>query len=145
MPALSAGESRIADALDALLRERSHRQLGEELGIAGTTVDRRGGEIDNWPLRHGLRLARGDAALRATVLDYLREVEPEGSAVRAVEHATESMGRAGGLIAGLAEALRDQRVDSVEAAVLRKQVADVQAALKRLDSDLEAQARQRRS
>lgn len=133
--------ARVAEALTDLLTRASHRALAMRLGIAGTTVDRRGSDIQQWPAGDLLSLAAEDAELRAAVIAWMNgtpALRIAGEALSAASDATSSMCEAGGLIQELAADLNDGRIDRAEARRAIEKIDGVTASLGRLRADCSA-------
>jgi hypothetical protein len=135
-PALRA---RISDALEVLLGGLSSRAVGDLLGIASTTVLRRGADLREWPADELLHLTRRDDALRSALLVYLTGDRESGDARHVDEALVESLAALGGLISQTAEALKgDRHCSQAEARRLLPAAREAQLLLGTVIADLVA-------
>lgn len=115
-PALRA---RIAEALANVLVSEAHEAIGRMLGLAGTTVTRRGDDPRVWGLIDGLDLALQHPPLADALVTYVRgEERTIGEAVRAIGALITELQRHGQVVSAMAGALSDGRIDATEARAL---------------------------
>ena len=109
--------ARIAHELGELLETVPLRQLGARLGIAGTTVARRGADLEQWPARDLIELAATHPPLALALVACMRgEDRPEtGRPTRAISALLAEMREDGELVATISAALADGRISPAEA------------------------------
>jgi hypothetical protein len=135
-PALRA---EVAVALTALLARVPHTEVGRCLGVAGTTITRRGEDLRSWPADDLLRLAAHDADLALALSRCGTGVEAEEpQPVRAVASLLDEVEAGGELTREIASVLRDGRVTVAEAKTLRLLLTARQRAEHQLLRDLAA-------
>lgn len=128
---------RLVLALGNALGNRSTYAIASTVGCDPTTVQRRGADLDAWPLRAALDLAVDDQQLAQAMIDYLQGTAVDGSAVRALPALFAELELLGGLVAQISMALADGRVDQQEARALadrfRCLLADAQQTVAHLE------------
>jgi hypothetical protein len=109
--------ARIAHELGELLDTVPLRQLGARLGCAGTTVARRGADLEQWPARDLIELAATCPDLANAIVCCLRPpVRAEtGRPTRATSALLAEMREDGELITAISAALADGRISPAEA------------------------------
>lgn len=132
---------RIAEELGEVLQVESHRAIGAELGVAGTTIDRRGAELPTWPATDLLALAVSREHLRQAVLAYLVGDQPEADPMRAETSARQAAQGMCSEAARLLALLDDGRISPSEAGEAIAEVDLLLARLQRLRGDLAVRAR----
>jgi hypothetical protein len=136
-PALRA---RISEALERYLGDLSSRAVGERLGIACTTVQRRGSDLRAWPADELLHLTTRDESLRTAVICYLAGELASGDAGRVDAGLVESLAALGTLISQAADALRgDHHCNLDEARRLLPILREAKSVLAKVENDLVAQ------
>lgn len=138
---LSALRARIAEALESYLQLNSHREIGDRLGRAGTTVSRRGSDLREWPADELLHLASRDHLIAESIKNYLdrkEEIADERQVDRDLMATLPSVGQ---LLQQIGLALSDQHVDLNEARRLLPIVQQAQTVLAKSATDLAEQIR----
>jgi hypothetical protein len=133
--------ARISETLDAHLLNVSARELGAKLGHAGTTINRRGGDLRQWPADELLHLAATVPEINEAVREYLTGSDVTGDARRVDSDLMDGLAALGMTIAHMAEAMRDRHCDVREAARLLPLVQQAQAQLAQAAKDLAEQVR----
>jgi hypothetical protein len=111
----------VASALAHLLARTSAAEAGRWLGVADTTITRRGDDLRTWPADDLLRLSGHDADLAQALARCGSGVEAEQpEPVRAIPALLAEIESGGELTREIAAVLRDNRVSSTEARRLRK-------------------------
>ncbi|MEY2855643.1 MAG: hypothetical protein RL030_2775 [Pseudomonadota bacterium] len=124
----------------AYLADHSSRAVGDLLGLANSTVLRRGADLREWPADELLHLIRRDDGLRLATLSYLTGDAASGDARRVDEGLVESLAALGGLISQAADSLRgDRHCNLDEARRLLPIVREAQVVLASVALDLAAQ------
>jgi predicted transcriptional regulator len=135
-PSLRAG---IAAALSDVLSDHSQRAIGDELGINGTTVGRRGDDLTAWTVTDFLKLAVTHPELSAAVQTYLTgDEQPQGEAVAVVGDLHQALSDCARLISQTSDALSDGIVTTTESKALCVTIDTMMAHLNRLHRDLTA-------
>lgn len=130
-PALRA---RIAEALGRFLAENGDAATGRLLGIAGSTVSRRGADLRMWPADELLVLAGRDAALSAAIVGCATgEAQASGHPVAVMGDLIQAISDSGRLTQVIAEAMRDGRCTADEASAI---LTAIQEQRKREDEHL---------
>ena len=128
---------RVAEALDAILRDASQTEIARGLGVAVSTVGRRGADLSGWPANDLLHLAAADADLRAAVVAAIGGWdERPGDAVAAPAHALEIVGSLGETLAAISRALRDGKITAQEARTLDARLKSLAEPISALRADL---------
>lgn len=128
---------RIAEALTAHLAQRSQREIADDLGVAGTTVGRRGDDLTSWPALDLLALALVDADLRQAIGDYLGgDAGPQGDARRAPATLLADIAHGAELISAEAAALKGPLTGPTAGAALSLAKARI-LSLRQLTADLQ--------
>jgi hypothetical protein len=136
-PSLRQG---VAQALADLLVRVAHSEVGRWLGVAQTTISRRGEDLRAWPADDLLRLCAHDAPLAEALVrcgtggPEWQQAEP----VRAVSELLAEVEAGGGLAAEIARTLTDGKIRPAEAKALRLRVEQRQRAERALLIDLRA-------
>lgn len=129
----------VAVALAALLGRVQHTEVGRWLGLAQTTVSRRGEDLRNWPADDVLRLAAHDDDMALAVSRCGTGVEDDApEPVRAIGELLAEVESGAELTREIARTLRDGRVRPGEAQALRRLIIARQRAESKLLSDLAA-------
>ena len=129
----------IAHALEQLLLNSPHTAIAEKIGVAGTTISRRGDDLQNWPASDLLLLATTNDQLCQALLRYLQGDRPQrGSSFALVGDLHALLAELGQLLIDASEALRDGRVTREEGMRLRGIVRGVVVRLGQVEADLVA-------
>jgi hypothetical protein len=111
----------VAVALAALLVRVPHTEIGRWLGVAGTTITRRGEDLRSWPSDDLLRLAAHSADVATALYLCGSGIETDTpEPVRVVGELLAQVEAGGELMREIAAALRDNRVNAAEARRLRQ-------------------------
>lgn len=131
----SGQRARICSALEHYLAEKSQAEIASILGVAATTVGRRGPEISMWPAPDLLALAIEDTAIADALRAFLDgEEEPTGEAIRVHGELVQEIADSSQLHIKIANAIGDGRVTPAEARELLaalEQRANHEAVLRR--------------
>lgn len=130
--------ARIAASLGELLAEYSQAYHGEMLGVAATTIGRRGDELSQWPASDLLILAAAHPVLAEAIVTYCKGESKQGEAVSLVGDLHQLLGQCGRLLTEASEILRDGKVTPDEAKRLRGIIRVIRDMLTCVESDLEA-------
>lgn len=111
----------VASALSQLLARTSAAEAGRWLGVADTTITRRGDDLRTWPADDLLRLGGHDADLALALSRCGSGVESASAEpMRAIPALLSEIESGGELTREIAAVLRDGRVKPAEARRLRK-------------------------
>ncbi len=125
-PGHPALRSRIADAIDSHIQDRSGNEIARDLGVSGSTISRRGSDLHSWPLINGLDLGVQSRPLRDAIVAYMDgDVPAQGEGVRATGALMTELGLTSTLTGEIAKALQDGRVSSSEARIFLQLLADL--------------------
>jgi len=129
----------VALALAELLGRVPHAEVGRWLGVAGTTITRRGDDLHGWPADDVLRLAAHDDDLALALSRCGTGVASEQpQPVRAVGELLAEIESGGELAREIGATLRDGRVRPDEARRLRRLIQGRQRTEASLLADLRA-------
>ena len=129
----------IASSLSDVLADHSQRVLADHLGVAGTTIMRRGEDLAQWPATDLLKLAVLHVDLGESVVTYLRgDAQPQGEAVAVIGDLHQMLSDSAALIGQTSAALSDGIVTRDEARALCATITTMQAHLEQLHRDLAA-------
>jgi hypothetical protein len=134
----AAARSILARALAETLADHSHRSLGDVLGVAGTTIDRRGADLHAWPLSEAVDLAWHDSTLREAFRAVFVEAPASGSALAAPSDLRDLCAEAAGSIQAVLLALKDGRIIAAEATHILNRVCSMERSIRKAKADLKA-------
>lgn len=125
--------TRLAEALAVVLNKHAPVDLARQLGVAPTTITRRGDDPRAW-FGDGLDLASAHPPLAEAVRAFIDgDIGVRGEAVKAVGALVREMREDGEMVAAIARTLEDGRVSKDEA----RWILDlIQARRKEEDNDL---------
>ncbi len=115
--------TRIAHALADFLDSNSASHVAGLLGVATSTIIRRGNDLSIWPFADLLQLAAGCQALAIAITSYLQGDVRSGDGIRLQGDLIAEISADASVNSRIAEALTDGRVTKQEAILVRDAIS----------------------
>lgn len=127
--------SRAAEAVDAILMQSPQVEIARQVGVAHSTIPRRGSDLSQWPVRDLLVLAAHHQPLRQALASWTRP-DLNGPSLLLEAHCREAVQAMGVQIGTIMARLDDGYLDTREAAATDDELARIQAKIAELRDEL---------